>query len=327
MTTHPVLARGSGYGILGTGIHLPERVVASAELAAELDIDPGWIEERTGVEERRIAAPEDTAASMAAAAVEEALGHTAQTDDPDMLIVATSTPDRLIPAPAYDVHGLAGLGHMPTLSIDGGCAGIAQAMLTALGYHRAGMADTAVVVGVHRSELLFVADNRKIAPLFGDGAGAFVLGPVPEGYGILSAQMLTDSTHREALRTPDLLDPNPGPRLEMNGPGLKEIFAAQLPVMVDECLAEAGLGRDDVDRVLVHQANIRMVEAFADLLELDRDRVPVSGDRVGNTASASLPISLAMSDDERPLERGDIVVMVTAGAGVNAVVMVQRWYR
>ncbi|GAB20074.1 3-oxoacyl-[acyl-carrier-protein] synthase III [Gordonia effusa NBRC 100432] len=324
------VGEGPAYGIIGMGMHLPEGVVSNDVVAAAAGVTPEWIVEKTGVEERRRAGENETAAGMASVALRKAIDDAKARNgvdaDPAMLIAATSTPDRVVPAPAFDIHGLSELPQIPTLSIDGACAGVAQGMITALGFYRAGIADTSIVVGTNRSEVYFDPADRKTAALFGDGAGAFMLGPVPEGYGILGMRMLTDSVHREAVHVSDVVSPTNGRKFNMNGRQLVEMFVNELPKMIYEALGEAGLTLADVDRLMIHQGNVRMVEAFTALLGLDSSQVPTTGRVVANTACASLPITAVLSDRERPLKRGDIVVMATAGAGVNGAVIVLRWY-
>lgn len=311
------------------GMYAPESVVPSADIAARLGVEPEWIDRKIGVRERRAALPDETAASMAADAAAHALADAVERNqfvgDPGMLVTATSTPDRMVPAPVYDVHGLTGLPPMPCLSIDGACAGFAQGMITALGFYRAGLAESALIVGTNRSELMIDPGDRTTAALFGDGAGAFVMGPVPDGYGILSAQMLTDSRLRDAIHSPRLRTDAVG-RLTLNGRQLVETFSNELPTMIFSSLDEAGLTLADVDRMIIHQGNVRMVELFTAGMGLAPEQVPVTGDRFANTAAASLPMTAVLNDKDRPLQRGDVVVFATAGAGVNGAVIVLRWY-
>ncbi|MFW0790841.1 3-oxoacyl-ACP synthase III family protein [Gordonia sp. CPCC 205333] len=312
------------------GMHLPESVVSNGDIADAAGVTPEWILEKTGVEQRRWAGETETAAGMAALALRAAIADGKQRHnidaDPGMLIAATSTPDRVVPAPAFDIHSLSGLPQIPTLSIDGACAGVAQGIITALGFYRAGIADTAMVVGTNRSEVYIDPSDRKTVALFGDGAGAYLLGPVPDGYGILSVRMLTDSAHREAIHVSDVLSSTHGRKFSMNGRQLVEMFVNELPKMIYEALGDAGLTIADVDRLMIHQGNVRMVEAFTALLGLEPSQVPTTGRVVANTASASLPITTVLSDRDRPLKRGDVVVLATAGAGVNGAVIVMRWY-
>lgn len=324
----------AGYGVLGMGMYLPQRVATNAEIAATTGATEQWIVEKTGVLERRRAAAGENTADMAAEAGKLAMKHarevalTAESvEDPGMLIVATSTPDRQVPAPVSDVHARIGLGRMPTLSLDGGCAGFAQAMVTADAYGRIGQARTALVVGAHRIENFVVPEDRKTLPLFGDGAGAFLMGPVPPGYGMLAARLVTDSTFVDALRTPYRTTESAGVEpLHMDGPVLMDVFAREIPGMLRESLAEARLTISDIDHLFVHQANVQMVRSLAALLGLAPEKVPTSGQWVANTASASLPISTVMSARAGKIERGDIVAMATAGAGVSGAVIVMRWY-
>ena len=327
-------AGNGGYGILGMGMYLPQRVSTNAEIAAAANVTEEWIVAKTGVLERRRAAVGENTADMAAEAGRRALKDARETastpeavEEPGMLIVATSTPDRQVPAPVSDVHARIGLGPMPALSLDGGCAGFAQAMVTAEAYHRMGQARTALVVGAHRIENFVVPADRKTTPLFGDGAGAYMMGPVPSGYGILTSRLITDSTFVEALRTPYRTPDSAGVEpLHMDGYVLVDVFVREIPVLLRQSLDEVGLTISDIDHLFVHQANVQMVRTLGQALGLAPEKVPTSGEWVANTASASLPISTVMSARERKIERGDIVAMVTAGAGVSGAVIVMRWY-
>lgn len=323
-----------GYGVLGMGMYAPRQIVTNAEVAAAAGVTEEWIVEKTGVRERRRAAVDETTADLGAEAGRRALKHARDlaltpdaAADPGMLLVATSTPDRQVPAPVSDVHARIGLPPLPTLSIDGGCAGFAQAMVTAAAFHEMGVAKTALVVGAHRIRNFLVPSDHRTAPLFGDGAGAYLMGPVPPGHGILSFRMMADGTHVDALctpyRTPDFRGPD---RLSMDGRGLVEVFVRELPELLNQCLDEAGLTVDDIDHLFVHQANVVMVRGLGALLGLPAEKVPTSGEWFGNTASASLAIGTVTAERTRPVERGDVVVMLTAGAGVNGAVIVMRWF-
>ncbi|MFC9789216.1 3-oxoacyl-ACP synthase III family protein [Rhodococcus sp. NPDC127528] len=323
-----------GYGVLGMGMYVPQQVVTSAEVAAAAGVTEEWVVAKTGVRQRRRAAVDESTADLGAEAGRRALKHardlalTAEAaDDPGMLLVATSTPDRQVPAPVSDVHARIGLPPLPTLSIDGGCAGFAQAMVTAAAYHEIGVARTALVVGAHRIRNFLVPSDARTAPLFGDGAGAYLMGPVPPGYGMLAYRMMSDSSHVDALRTPYRTPDFTGPdRLFMDGHGLVEVFVRELPELLSQCLDEAGATVDEIDHLFVHQANVQMVRALGGLLGLSAEKVPTSGEWVANTASASLAIGTVMAARARPIRRGDLVVMITAGAGANGVVIVTRWF-
>lgn len=324
----------AGYGVLGMGMYVPQRVATNAEVAAGAGVTEQWIVEKTGVLERRRTAPGENTADMAAEAGRQALKHarelslTAEAgDEPGMLIVATSTPDRQVPAPVSDVHARIGLAPMPTLSLDGGCAGFAQAMVTADAYRQIGQAGTALVIGAHRIDNYLVPSDHKTAPLFGDGAGAYLMGPVPPGYGMLASRLVTDSTFVDALRTPYRTPDSAGVEpLYMDGRQLAEVFVRELPELLRQSLDEAGLTVADIDHLFVHQANVQMVRLFGQVLGLAPEKVPTTGQFVANTAAASLPIGTVMSARERKIQRGDIVAMVTAGAGVSGAVIVMRWF-
>lgn len=317
-----------GYGVLGVGMCLPDTIVSNAEIAADCGADVDWIERRIGVVERRRLPSSDTVADMAATAGAQALDdasvRSGRSFQPGLLIVAVTGGDRVVPAPAFDVHAALHFGLTPALSVDGACAGFAQGMITGLSYSRAGFADTTLVIGANRAAFYADRHDKRIAPLFGDGAGAFLLGPVPTGHGILAWQMFTHSELTSSLYTDRTIQGSTAVEpLQMRGQEVANLFATRLPAFIEQTLADAGLHIADVDRLFVHQGNVRMVEGLASILGLSPEQVPISGRHVGNTASASLPIGVGMSADE--LTSGDIVVLVTAGAGLNGAVVVMRW--
>ncbi|WP_433576253.1 3-oxoacyl-ACP synthase III family protein [Nocardia brasiliensis] len=322
-----------GFGILGIGMHLPDEVLTNEHFTRTAGVDADWVLTKTGVEQRRRCENGIRTADLAATAGRAALANARiasspeQDGTPDLLIIATSSPDRQVPAPAFDVHARLGLPISAALSLDGGCAGFGQGLVTAYSYFSAGITKSALVIGAHRSEFLVDDSDRRIGPLFGDGAGAFLLGPVPGGYGILTARMFTDTTHIETLRTP-MRDELVGNReyLQMDGRGVAVLFAQQIPRILEESLAAASLTLDRIDHFILHQGNVRMVERFAAALGLRPELVAVSGRVVGNTAAASLPISVVLRQQERPFRRGDIVALITAGAGINGAVVLLRWY-
>jgi len=323
-----------GFGVLGMGHYLPARVIDNAHIAQRANVTEEWILAKTGVQQRHRAAEGETTADLGAEAARHALKDAARramtpiaTAPPEMVVFATSTPDRQLPAPVFDLHQRLGLPHIPALSIDGACAGFAQGMLTSYGYFHAGMAETSLVVGAHRSGILLDESNPKVAPLIGDGGGAFLMGEVPAGYGIIGYEMLTDSSYSEVVCTPARGSvPVDREFMEMDGGRLMEIFAREMPRMIDSALAQCDLTVADIDHLVLHQANVRMVEVFSAALELPPERVGTSGRSVGNTSAASLPIGLVVTDMERPIERDSIVVFATAGSGVCGAVVVMRWF-
>ncbi|ADG78840.1 Beta-ketoacyl-acyl-carrier-protein synthase I OS=Tsukamurella paurometabola (strain ATCC 8368 / DSM / CCUG 35730 / CIP 100753 / JCM 10117 / KCTC 9821 /NBRC 16120 / NCIMB 702349 / NCTC 13040) OX=521096 GN=Tpau_2231 PE=4 SV=1 [Tsukamurella paurometabola] len=322
---------GSGFGILGMGGYLPSEVVDNEEIARGANTTVEWIEERTGVHSRRRARSGERVADMAAAACRAAMadtvGRTGGRAHPELLVTACSNPDRRLPAHAFDVHSRLELGHIPALNLDAACAGFAQGMVTAHAYYRAGMASEALIVGSHRVEGSVDMTDRRVAPLFGDGAGAFVMGPVPEGYGILGELLLTESTYVEALHAPypgtvplgeDLMD--------MDGHTLTQVFATFLPQMMNKVLGELSMTLQDVEHFILHQANVRMLASMGDALGVDPRRISTVGRRIGNTTSASLPLTSVKAEEEIGFQRGDLILFATGGAGVNGAVIVLRWY-
>lgn len=325
------MEQNCGFGVLGMGGYLPETVVDNDEVARGAGTTPEWIEERTGVVTRHRAAPGERVADMAAAACRAATADAVKRSGvrahPELLVTACSAPDRRLPAHAFDVHSRLELGNTAALNLDAACAGFAQGMVTAHAYHRAGMAREALIVGSHRVEGTVDMSDKRIAPLFGDGAGAFVMGPVPEGYGILGSLLLTESTYTEALHAayPETVDPGTD-LMNMDGHTLTQVFATFLPQMMNKVLGELSLTLQDVDHFILHQANVRMLSSIGDALGVEPQRINAVGRTIANTTSASLPLSSMAADREAGFRRGDLILFATGGAGINGAVIAMRWY-
>ncbi|MFD5751094.1 3-oxoacyl-ACP synthase III family protein [Streptomyces sp. NPDC127033] len=305
-------------GIVSLGLHLPGEPVGNETVAVTSGADAAWMEERIGIRARHYARPHEKAASLAVRAAAGVLERTQVT--PDLIVLATVTPDRPVPATACFVQDRLGLTGVPAFDVNSACSGFIYALACAHGMVRTGLSRTPLVIGADTFTHVVDPADRRTAPLFGDGAGAVQLAPVPDGYGILAIELWAEGSQAMHATVPC------GSWFEMDGRGVTKVVMAMGPEILHRALDRAGVRLDQLDRVIVHQANPRLVRQLAELMDLDEGVVPAYGVSTGNTASASVPITLAMSDRERPFRRGDLVAMVAVGAGMTAAAAVLRWY-
>jgi len=312
--------------IAGCGGYLPERVVPNDALAAAFGIetDDAWITERTGIRQRHIAAPDETASSMGAAAARQALERANIPGEAvDLVIAATATPDSAFPATAVRIQALLGSSRGFAFDISAACTGFVYALGIADSMIRTGQVRCAVVVGTEVFSRILDWTDRGTCVLFGDGAGAVVL-VAGEGRGdandrgILSTHLHSDGRHGDIL----LVDGGAGSngacgKLRMAG---KEVFrhaVSKLASVVDESLEANGLQHSDVRWLIPHQANLRIIEAMGKKLGLPKERVVVTVDRHANTSAASIPLALADVAGRGLLERGDLMVLEGIGGGLT----------
>jgi 3-oxoacyl-(acyl-carrier-protein) synthase III len=316
----------TGFGVLGMGVHLPDRVVDNAAVAAACGCDPAWIEERTGVLSRHIAAPAELTSDLAAGAGAKAMADTGVL--PDLLVLATVTPDRPLPATAYDVQRKLDLPGVPAFTVDAACSGFLHAIAVGWGASRTGIASTALLIGADVFTRQADPTDRRAAPLFGDAAAALMFGPVPDGYGVLAVELWGDGRLADIARidAQDRRGARPAPLFTMDGQAVSRTAMEYLPWILARGLERAAVEPTDLARLIVHQANVRLVERIASVVGLPPERVPTSGRHTGNTATASVPLTLALSHADRPLRRDDLVALVAVGAGASAGAAVLRWY-
>lgn len=326
--------------IIGTGSYAPSRVLTNQDLERIVDTSDTWIRERTGIQERRQAAPDEATSDMAVEAARHALEMAGVApEDLDLIVVGTITPDMPMPSCAAFVQVKLGAKRAFAFDVSAACAGSLYALSVADQFIRNGQVRRALVIG---AELLTRAVNwedRNTCVLFGDGAGALVLAPgAPDEAGpergILSTHLRTDGALAEILTIPGGGSRTPmteeGVReklntLHMNG---REVFKFAVRALVDatqEALGTHGLKVDEVDHVIAHQANLRILEAVLERLEIPREKCWLNLHKYGNTSSASLPITLDEALRAGRLKRGDVIAMMAIGAGMTWGSAVVRW--
>jgi 3-oxoacyl-[acyl-carrier-protein] synthase III len=307
--------------LAGVGAYLPERIVTNDELARTVETSDEWIRERTGIRQRHIAAPHETAAFMGAAAARAALTD-AMTNpgEVDAIILATSTPDQAFPATALRVQAALGVTHGFGFDVAAACAGFIYALSVADAMIRTGQSRGALVIGSEVYSRILNWDDRGTCVLFGDGAGAVFL-RAGEGsggdQGILSTHLRSQGTLGDILYVDGAVGLRDKPaHLVMNG---REVFrhaVVRLAEAVEEALAANGLEKHDIDWLVPHQANLRIIDAMGRKLGLPPDRVVVTVDRHANTSAASVPLALAEARADGRIRNGDLVVMEALGGGL-----------
>ncbi|MGQ9658780.1 MAG: beta-ketoacyl-ACP synthase III [Thermochromatium sp.] len=303
--------------ILGTGGYLPTRIMTNADLEAIVDTTDHWIRERTGIEKRHLVTDGETCCDLAEIASRRALKAAGlKPTDLDLILVATTTPDQFFPSTAcllqqrLDVHGC------PAFDLQAVCAGFVYALDVADKYIRTGAARHVLVVGADTLSRLLDWSDRTTCVLFGDGAGALVLG-ADDAPGILSTHIHADGAYAELLQVrgghgngrPDLA------YLEMKGNEVFRFAVTALSHIVDETLEANGLTKDDIDWLIPHQANIRIIQATARKLDLPMERVIVTVAEHGNTSSASIPLALDQAVRDGRIQRDEMLLMEAFGGG------------
>lgn len=306
-------------GIVGVGHHLPGAPVSNASVAENASVDIEWIRERTGIESRHYAGPESLTSDLAACAATQALE--AAPIGADMIVLGTSTPDKLAPSTACYVQKKLGLYGIPAFDVSAGCSGFLYALSVATAMAAAGLAKHPLVVAADVLTRCVDPTDHRIAPLFGDGAGAVQLGPVPDGYGILALEMWADGSLSEIATMP-----RHGGYFQMDGRGVKRVVMERGPKILEAALAKAGVRLDQLNRVLIHQANPKLVRMLGDVVGLSPEVAPDYGRLTGNTAGASVAVAFSMAHAERPFRDGDLLALLAVGAGMTAAAAIVRWH-
>ncbi len=325
------------FGVLGTGSAVPERVLTNADLEKMVDTSHEWILSRTGIKERRIADEGLTSSKLAHKAAVEALrSANLEAEDLDIIICATVTPDMAFPATACLLQDLLGLNTIPAFDLSAGCSGFGYAMSVAQNMLVSGQYKKALVVGVDLLSRITDYEDRSTSILFGDGAGAAILGEVPEGYGILAAELGADGASGGSLQMPAGGSLRPASissveerqhYIKMQGSDVFKFAVRIMDEAATRVVAKAGLQLDQVHWVVPHQANIRIITAAATRLGIPEERFVVNVDRYGNTSAASIGLALDELARTRNLKDGDHVVLVGFGAGLTWSALVMKWWK
>jgi 3-oxoacyl-[acyl-carrier-protein] synthase-3 len=306
--------------LTGTGSALPRRVVTNADLAERVDTSDEWIVERTGIRQRYLAQEDETTSSLATEAARQALDAAGiEASEIGLIVLATATPDHTFPATATQVQHALGCKGGVAFDVAAVCSGFLYALATADSLLRTGMAKKALVIGAETFSRILDWEDRTTCVLFGDGAGAVVLEArdvAEDGPGILASKLHADGEHK------DLLYVDGGPsttgtvgKLRMRG---REVFrhaVVNLAEVLRETIAEAGIAVDQIDWVVPHQANARILDATARKLGLSPDKVVVTVDRHANTSAASVPLALDVAVRDGRVKSGDLVLFEAMGGG------------
>ncbi len=323
--------------IVGTGIYLPEKILTNADLEKTLDTSDEWIRTRTGIEERRIARKDESSSTLGAHAAKKALNAAGMTpDELDMIIVCTSTPDVLYPSTACFVQKNLGASKAAAYDISAVCSGFVFGLSIAEQYIKSGRYENAMVIGAEVNSRIMDWTDRKTCILFGDGAGAVILKRVEkeEPIGILSTHIYSDGNHSDMLIVPGGIGREPVSReavdnkmycVKMAGLSTFKMAVKHMSEVSRECLEFNGLSTEDVDVVIPHQANRRIIETVSEKLNVNIDKFFINIHKYGNTSAASIPIALHEARESGRLQSGTLSLLTVLGAGITWGAAAIRW--
>jgi 3-oxoacyl-[acyl-carrier-protein] synthase-3 len=318
--------------VLGCGSYLPNQVLTNADLARKVETSDEWIVQRTGIHERRIAAPGEFTSHMAAHAARAALAH-AHIDAQaiDLIVLATSTPDSTFPASAVAVQAELGITQGAAFDVQAVCSGFVYALATADALLQSGAFSRALVIGSETFSRLLDWTDRTTCVLFGDGAGAIVLEAqeqpgTREDRGVLTVRLRSDGRHKSKL----YVDGGPSStgtvgHLRMEGREVFKHAVAMITDVVDDVFTATGYGVADIDWFVPHQANRRIIDGSAHKLGIAPAKVVITVDRHGNTSAASIPLALADAVADRRIKRGDLLLLEAMGGGFTWAAALLRW--
>ncbi|MEE8188184.1 MAG: beta-ketoacyl-ACP synthase III [Kiloniellales bacterium] len=318
--------------VAGCGSYLPARVLTNAQLAETVGTSDEWIVQRTGIRERRIAAEGECTSDLGVKAAEAALAMAGlRGDDLDLIVCATSTPDETFPATATQIQARLGMTRGAAFDVQAVCTGFIYGLAVADNFVRLGQVRNALVIGAETFSRILDWEDRSTCVLFGDGAGAVVLRAEngmagPEDRGVLSTHIYSDGRYHDAL----YVDGGPSStktvgHVRMEG---KEVFrhaVVRMAEAIDAALEANGLTPGDIDWLVPHQANLRIIEAMARRLNLPQDRVVITVDRHANTSAASIPLALSEAIGDKRIQPGDLVLLEGMGAGFTWGSALVRW--
>ena len=301
--------------IAGTGSYLPKKILTNAELESMVDTTDEWIFTRTGIRERHIVADDEQTSDLALHAARNAIEAAGiQATDIDLIIVATTTPDKIFPSTACILQQKLCIAGCPAFDVQAVCSGFVYALATADNFIKAGSAKCALVIGAETFSRITDWTDRGNCILWGDGAGAVVL-QASEEAGIISTHLHADGSYEKMLHVPRKIDPNSRDTVIMEGNPVFKMAVNTLDAIVDETLTANGMQKSDINWLVPHQANIRILQATAKKLDMSMDRVVVTVDKHGNTSAASIPLALDTAVRDGRIKRGEIILMEAFGGG------------
>ncbi len=326
-----------GSTIAGIGHYVPERVLSNAELERMVNTTDEWIVTRTGIRERRIAAPEQASSDLAFEAAREAMADAGVTaDDLDLIIVGTATPDMLFPATACILQDRLGAKRAGAFDLSAACSSWGYGAAVAHGYVSAGLANSVLVVGAETLSKITNYKDRSTCVLFGDSAGAAVIRPCEPGQGFLSFYLGADGGGGPLISLPAGGSRLPASYetierdqhyMQMHGREVYKFAVRVIPRAIEEAVRRAGLRLDEIDWFIPHQANIRIIDAAAERLGQPREKFYINVERFGNTSSASVPVALYEAVRSGRIQPGHLAVLVAFGGGLTWASCAIRWTR
>lgn len=318
--------------VLGCGAYLPERIVTNDELATRIDTSDAWIRKRTGIRQRHIAADGELTSDLAVAACRPALDNAGiAAEEIDLIVLATSTPDNTFPATATRVQAMLGIKQAVAFDVQAVCSGFVYALSVADNMIRLGQAETALVVGAEVFSRILDWEDRGTCVLFGDGAGAIVLrGGMsesgPAGRGVLSTHLFSDGSFYDSL----YVDGGPGSTgkagyLRMAGQEVYRHAVHNMAEAVEIALEANGLNLSDIDLLVPHQANVRIIESIGRRLAVDSSKVVITVGSQANTSAATIPLALTHAQENGRVQSGDLVALSALGGGFTWGSSLIRW--
>lgn len=322
-------------GILGTGHYVPEKVLTNMDLEKMVDTSDEWIRTRTGIETRHLAAPSQHTSDLCVEAAKQALEAAHLTaDDIDFIMVATASPDYIVPSTACMVQEKLGCSHAGAMDISAGCSGYIYALAWASGMVKAGIYKHVLIIGAEILSRLVNWQDRTTCILFGDGAGAAVVGPTDEGFGVLASELGADGSLGGILNIPSSGTAEPVSHrsidsgriyIHMEGPEVFKAAVRHMEHTTMNTLEKAGIAKEDINMFIAHQANNRIIQALAKKLAIAPEQMWVNVNRYGNTSAASVGIALDEAVRAGRVHHGDVVVLTGFGAGLTWGCDVMRW--
>ena len=325
----------SSAGIIGVGMYAPEKVLTNAELAGMLNVTEEWIETMSGIRERHIAAPSQAASDLGAVAAQRALAQAGvSSDEVDLIIVSTSTPDMQFPSTACIIQERLGIKNVPAFDLTAVCSGFVYALTVGAQFIANEFYRTVLVIGTEAVSRVINWSDKDTCMLIGDGAGAVVLRQVPSGYGVLSAKLGADGSGASFMMVPaggsrkpptaEVIEKKMN-KIQMNGQEVFKFAMKKLPEVTEQALELANLHTEDLKLIIPHQANRRIIEAAARRMDLPLEKFMVNVERYGNTSSATIPIALHEALETGRIESGDLIALTGFGGGLAWGSLIMRW--